>query len=296
MTIAVCYVSPEGVVFGADSTSTWTPSANHALHFFNHGQKIFEIGDGSTLALVTWGLGGLATGSHRFEAALLSDSLVANPPASVEDVARRFIDQFWPKYQSCFGALAQRHADLSTKPPPGDPSPAARSQAEDAELKEILQRALSLKVGFCVGGYLLSDRVPTAYEIQFDILGTKPLPRSLGSHAAMFWGVPNMIHRLTFGIDTQLFDQIARSSKWTGTDQDLLDIVRPFRLPTAPLPVRDAVDYVYTCIHSTIRALKFSTIPQVCGGPVEVAVVTVDRKFRWVKHKPLSSAIHDGDV
>lgn len=59
MTIAVCYVSQEGVVLGADSTTTY------GTHHFNNSQKLFEVGEDSTLAMVTWGLGGLHVNSYR---------------------------------------------------------------------------------------------------------------------------------------------------------------------------------------------------------------------------------------
>jgi len=56
MTIAACYVSPEGIVLGADSTASFNFGA---MHYYNHNQKLFELGDGSTLGIVTWGLGSL---------------------------------------------------------------------------------------------------------------------------------------------------------------------------------------------------------------------------------------------
>ena len=60
MTIAACYVCPEGVVFGADSTTTV------GTRYYDHTQKIFEVGGrGSTLGIVTWGLGGLGDLSYR---------------------------------------------------------------------------------------------------------------------------------------------------------------------------------------------------------------------------------------
>lgn len=87
MTIAACYVSPEGVVLGADSASTYTfPSGPH---HFNYGQKLFEIGQDSTLGIVTWGLGGLELGSYRTLAAKLGDLLANGPIASVHEVAER---------------------------------------------------------------------------------------------------------------------------------------------------------------------------------------------------------------
>jgi len=59
--------------------------------------------------------------------------------------------------------------------------------------------------------------------------------------------------------------------------------------------MRDAIDYVHSAIYCTIKAMKFSTGAQVCGGPIEIAVITSDRKFRWVRHKPWDAAIEDGD-
>ena len=80
MTIAMCYVSPEGVVLGADSTSTNLVN-NHAgkedFHYFNHNQKLFQVGEESALGIVTWGLGCglgcLGNVGHRTAIARLAD-------------------------------------------------------------------------------------------------------------------------------------------------------------------------------------------------------------------------------
>ena len=64
MTIAMCYLSPEGVVLGADSTASHT-NADGLFHYFNHNQKVFEIGEDSTLGMLTWGFGGLLEVSYR---------------------------------------------------------------------------------------------------------------------------------------------------------------------------------------------------------------------------------------
>ena len=58
MTIAMCAVMPEGVVLGADSTSSLFHDST-GFHYFNHNQKIFEVGENSTLGIVTWGMGGI---------------------------------------------------------------------------------------------------------------------------------------------------------------------------------------------------------------------------------------------
>jgi hypothetical protein len=62
------------------------------------------------------------------------------------------------------------------------------------------------------------------------------------------------------------------------------------------LPIREAIDFVHACVSSTIKAMKFSTsLAQICGGPIEIAVITTDRRFRWVRHKDWDVAIAEGD-
>jgi hypothetical protein len=86
VTIAACYLTPEGVVFGADSTTTvGTPGG---LRHYNYAQKIFEIGQPSTLGIVMWGMGGFPRRSHRTLIAQFADALRAGPQlASVSSSA-----------------------------------------------------------------------------------------------------------------------------------------------------------------------------------------------------------------
>lgn len=56
MTIAACYLSSEGVVLGADSTTTMYVSApgphpTGGEHHFNFAQKVFQIGSEGTLGI-----------------------------------------------------------------------------------------------------------------------------------------------------------------------------------------------------------------------------------------------------
>jgi len=61
------------------------------------------------------------------------------------------------------------------------------------------------------------------------------------------------------------------------------------------VPIREAIDFTQACLLTTIKAMKFSNLPQVCGGPIELAVITTDRAFRWVRHKSWESAIRESD-
>jgi hypothetical protein len=251
------------------------------FHYLNFNQKLLELGDRATLGALTWGLGGLAKSSYRTLFALLSDDLSKNPPANVADVAARWVKLFWAEFTVQLAPFIQRCQQLNAKTP--------RDAKEDEELNNL---KFGLFAGFCIAGYVLPDRTVSAYAMTFDALSAGPsAPQQIQVGPVTFWGAPNYFARLMNGADPDLKAQILASGKWNGTPQDLDDICNKHALRTPQLPIRDAVDLVHACISSTIKAMKFSDLPQICGGPIEIAVITSDRPFRWVRHKPWDAAI-----
>jgi len=293
LTIAACYLSPEGVVLGADSTTTYGD------RHYNFSQKLFEIGENSTMGVITWGLGGLLVSSYRTMFATLSDDLAANPPVNMKDVADRWAALYWQAYNNATAdvapflvrcralALRPAHDPLDAAPPPD-----ARSQAEETEFHRL---RVALVAGFCIAGYVVPQRAPEAWEVIADPLSqVVPVPRQ---YSPGYWlaGAPKMFQRLIHGCDDDLRAAIVASGHWTGTSQDLNALVSNHALshPTS-VPIRDAIDFVHAVISSTIKAFKFSSLAPICGGPVEIAVITTDRKFRWVRHKAWDAGIIEG--
>jgi hypothetical protein len=96
-------------------------------------------------------------------------------------------------------------------------------------------------------------------------------------------------------VDFGLLAAVESSPYWSGSLENLVDLATPYRLAQPfDLPIREAIDWVYTSIYTTSQAMKFSHLAPVCGGPVEVAAITTDRLFRWVRHKKLSAGIING--
>jgi hypothetical protein len=290
MTIAACYLSSEGVVFGADSTSTIFvasrgPDPSGAEHHFNYAQKIFEIGEGSTLGITMWGLGNLESLSYRTLIAQFADTLIHQPTPSMTDVANHWNDFFWSIYSTEMAQILQRTQQLLGQ--------ANRTDPEQLELDFMLQ---TFSGGFCLGGCLQPERTPQAFEMIYGPDRTSPAPvQALMLGYPRFWGVPNLIERLLYGIDSGVADALLSAGRWQGTMDDLFAVVQPFFLGQPQhLPIREAIDWIHSSIHTTIKAMKFSHLPPVCGGSVEVAVITTDRSFRWVRHKRLDSAIVQG--
>ncbi|WP_353091674.1 hypothetical protein [Methylibium sp.] len=289
MTIAGFYLTPEGVVLGADSTMS-SPTAS-GMHYFNFTQKILQIGEGGTLGLMVWGLASVSPSvSYRTLVAKLDDSLKQKKPKTVLEVAQRWVDFVWPLYDSF--SLVARFKALKAKPPHNAADPASRTQDEEVEFKNLCD---GLVLGFCIAGYIPGDRTPIACSMQFSPDGGKPSPTEHKVESFSWWGMPNIVKRLIFGADDNLKRAVVKSPHWKGTDADFDGLLAEQRLMHGSLPIRDAVDYVHSCIYSTIKAMKFSSFLQVCGGPIEVAVITTDRKFRWVRHKSWEAAILDGE-
>jgi hypothetical protein len=292
MTIAACYLSSEGVVFGADSTSTMYvsgvgPGAAGSEHHYNFAQKIFQIGENSTLAMNMWGLGNVGHLSYRTLIAQFADTLIGQGSQSMADVADRWASFFWAAYSRELQQVIARAQLLYSQP--------SRTPAEEEELIFLVQ---AFSGGFCIGGYLMNDRSPAAYEVLFNpTMADAGTIRPLQIGSTKFWGCPNLVSRLLFGLDESLYSRILQSGKWTGNDQDLFDLIRPFCLgQPLDLPIREAIDWVHASIYTTIKTMKFSHMAPVCGGPVELAVITTDRRFRWVRHKGFDSAIVEGGL
>lgn len=284
MTIAACFVTPGGVVLGADSTTTFRlpdHSGNLTFRHFDHAQKLFQVGEDSSLGIVTWGLGGLGHLSYRTVFAQFADS-APNTAASLEDAAAKFSQHFWRVYSESLADTIDTVARLRAL--------AERTPKQEAELVELIRGST---VGFCLGGYVQRDRTPGACAIIFSPdMTASPVPGKLIVGRPSFWGIPDITKRLMFGIDEGLLEAIAASEHWTGTVDDLVDLAKPFFFqPPDALPIREAIDFVDSAIYATVKGMKFSNRRPFCGGPVELAVITTDRRFRWVSHKTMNVAV-----
>jgi hypothetical protein len=255
-------------------------------HHYNFAQKIFQIGQDSTLGIAIWGLGNLPETSFRTLIASFADRLVGQAINSMVDIATQWSQYFWSAYERQFRDLLSRARELHAIP--------NRTPEQNEELGGFGW----MSGGFCLGGNLLTNRTPAAFEILYSpIMATAPSPRALDPGMTNFWGCPNLIERLIYGCDVNTFQAILGSGKWTGSEDELAQLLLQNRLAQPfDLPIREAIDWVFTSIYTTNQAMKFSHLAPVCGGPIEIAVVTTDRPFRWVRHKRLDSAIGRHEV
>ena len=303
MTIAACYLSAEGVILGADSTSTstLTIAGEKSIQHLEYAQKIFEIGEKGTLAIVCWGMGSVGSTSFRTMAAELGDELTGNPNYTVQGAVDWWRDKFWSLYEVAEATqisraiqLMPRIAELSAKSIAG-----TLTETEKDEVKAVEKEINELNAhggGFCLGGRDAKDRTPHAFQVVYD-----PFKERTNSVTSLpigwaFWGCPDIVQRIIYGIDRTAKEKILASGKWTGTPADLDAALTPINLqPYTILPLREAVDWIHSMLYATLKAYKFSMLPSLCGGPIDIALVSSDRPFRWIRHKSLGAAIIRSD-
>lgn len=284
MTIACCLVVPEGVIFASDSTVS--EGIEGRYHYLNHNQKIYELGENATVGVMTWGLSALRTTSHRTVIARTSDAQGAD--SSLRKLAEQLAINAWNEFQdefrheiSEYHEIFQRVSELARK------GSGIRSKEDDDRLQSLQDE---ITFGYCIGGHLGDKRVPEAYHFEIDPTMKSP-PSPYLVQGSLIKGQPEFFHRLYFGHGMNVLDNITKSGLWSGTDSELGEILnREFMVPPE-LTIRDAIDFAHFIVYSTIKTIKFSDREQVCGGPIEVAAITTDRKFRWVRHKDFDSAI-----
>jgi hypothetical protein len=285
MTIAACHLSPEGVVLGADSTTSLvTPGNAKPVAHLDHAQKIFEVGDsGSTVGLVTWGIGQIGPTSHRSIAAGLGRTHKAKPFATLAKMADALGKHVWKLLQENYGGeMTEARAILGKM---------SANAATPEEIERVRLLSGALYGAYCLAGRVDGEDECSAYVVEWYPWYTGVSVSSVAPEMPMLWGMPHVMERVIYGIDSRAVDAILQSGKWNGTPQELFTVVtqQPFVIPRH-LPIREAIDWIHTVIHMTIRGIKFAMEAHTCGGPVEIAAITTDRPFRWVLHKKLDAA------
>lgn len=264
MTIAAAYLVSEGVVLGADSTTTVfakNPEGGTGVaQLLNHAQKVFEVGSESRIGLCTWGASTLGNISHRTIAARLANQI---------------------KEKTTIQAAAQLLKEMVV--------PIVRESGVDF-------------VGYYIGGWEPESRSPSCFRVEVSQKEALNEPLALG--LCSFSGNPFFFSRVFRGFDPQLKDNLLKELKNLGSNDDMseeLDKIydEAFDRASTPLiavgyqdlPIREAIDFLFSYLHITVKATKFKFGAPACGGPIEVGFITTDRNFRWVRHKNFSSAI-----
>jgi hypothetical protein len=204
-------------------------------------------------------------------------------------MAQHVLDEAWGTYQAQFAEELQEFRDIENMI-----SNTATNLRDEYDVEAARDRLSALnnmlRFGICLGGHSIIHRIPEAFYFEVDpTLRSPPSIRAVIN--VLIRGQNAYFSRMYEGIDISTRSSILESEFWIGSAEDFDDLMDEHVLMPPQMTARDSIDFVHFVVYSTIKVLKFSAKGQFCGGPIELAVITSDRPFRWVRHKEWDSAI-----
>ena len=261
MTICVVVKVAEGLVLAADSAATLegkiAGKPAGVLQLFEFANKIARIKD-YPIGVMSWGLASI---SDRSIQSLIMEweynykNKKNNAQYTVQTVGQDLLAFLKKRYNKAY-------------PPKGD-------------------RPL---LGLFVGGY--SARRFFADEYVYEFPTSNRLKRQRPDRAggrpdfgADWFGQTDALTRLVKGFDGPALSELIRR----GADQAIVqkwvdDSVSELRLVFDGMPIQDAVDFANYAVQVTIGRFRFGIGPPVCGGDIDIAVITPDA-FEWAERK-----------
>lgn len=250
MTIAIAVRVPDGIVFGTDSRTI--SSTNRVVT--DSATKLFQLGD--RIGAIT---------------------------ADVAYLQNRSIHALVEQFKS------------GLRRPLGDPEEAANRLAAffqaqyDAEVAAIGGTTDIGPLHFVVGGYRRHD----ALLFRCELPGPRVDPQGQANEPGSMWlGQTDVIQRLLLCYDPRL-DLSAMPDALRQPLARVLEGLR-YRVYLGLFSLQDAVDFCRFLIETTIKMQRFADGIEVqpgdrqgVGGEVDVALITPDNGFQWVRRKAI---------
>lgn len=273
MSVVIAVKVSEGLVLAADSASTLTGQVQGAqgpvgvLKTYTNARKLLQIGE-FPIGILAWGLGfiGLRTiESHvrewEYENHWHSrDAHKSNigRPVSVKECAESLHNHLVSLYREEFG-----------RNPPGE--------------QPI--------IGILVSGYSDGQFFPEIWRFVLpmeasQIQNQRPDVDGKPDFGASWFGLTEPLVRLHWGRDDMVVKII---SEKFNIPEDVLSkelAQLQYPIPFGMMPLQDAIDYANYMISVGIGRFRFVVGPELCGGSVDLAVITPGR-FHWISQKSL---------
>lgn len=270
MTICISVRIPEGLVLAADSAASLEGTINTPqgpqtgiLQTFNYASKVAQIKD-YPIGVMSWGIASL--GNRSIQGLIMEfeydyPKMEANKDYTVKKIADDLLKFLREKYIATYPA--------NNKQP---------------------------RLGIFIGGYshyskgnFFSEQFIFDFPKSTDWKVVRPnQPDGGQSFGADWFGQIDMLTRLILGYDRRGLDELIKRGvdktivqKWTD------DHISQLPLAFDGMPLQDAVDFAHYAVQLTIGAFRFALGPPLCGGDVDIAVIT-PAAFHWAKRKQWS--------
>ncbi len=267
MTICVSVRTPEGLVLAADSMVSLegtvnTPQGSQTGIFqtFEFANKVMQLKD-YPIGVMSWGMASI---SNRSIQSLIMEfeydykSLKDNKTYTVKNIANDLLTELKAKYDTAYPTSGQQPL-----------------------------------LGLYIGGYSSRQFFSDQYTYEFPkstdwAVVRKNKPDGNPDFGANWYGQTGTLIRLIKGYDLVSLDElIKRGADKAIIQQWVNDNASEMRLIFDGMPIQDAVDFADYAVQVTIGAFRFMAGPPLCGGNIDIAVIT-PAAFHWAKRKQWS--------
>jgi hypothetical protein len=276
MTICVAVRVAEGLVLSADSTVALMGVVQNQqgqaqqvmIQSFNYANKVTHFKD-YPVGVLAWGLGSIEARSIQsligeFEYTYAERS--AKGPYTVKEIGDALVAFIKTRYDAAF-------------PAPVAPAPAG---ASSTPVRPIL--------GLLVGGFSHMEFFSSEYVYVFpdNIAAQEVRPNRADGKpdfGVNWYGMTDALIRLILGYDENAMKElINRGADATIVKKWVDDHVSQLPLVFDGMPIQDAIDFADYATRVVIGRFRFATGAILCGGDVDIAVITPDA-FRWAQKK-----------
>lgn len=256
MSIAVSVKVGEGLVLGADSTTTLS-SPEGVLNTYDYTRKLAQLKD-YPIGIPHWGLNSLGPRNIQSLIAEFEHTLPPkeeNSEYKVERVAGDIFKFFKERYDKLFKKMPKKEKPL---------------------------------LGMQIAGFSDGEFFPEQYVFQLPLDENlvrirEDKPDGTPNFGANWYGQNDAIVRMYLGFDSRTGEFLKAKGI---QEKEIKEHFSKLEYPVSfdGMPIQDAIDFVYWLIALVIGRFRFVLGPPTCGGEIDIAVVT-HSDFRWVYRK-----------
>lgn len=263
MSLGIVIKGPEGLVLATESRVTLSASMPDGTVIpvsFDNAKKILNFQEHQYVGAVTYGLAGIGLRTAYSFLPEFETELQNQPKMSIRDFSDRLSHFFMDQWNA-------------VQPPPPPP-------ASNLPLPTIT---------FVVGGFNDGDPYGEVYLIN---IPTSPDPINQYETPTTFgitWGGQReIVDRLIRGYDERVIGIVQQMFPLNPQQAQLLrSNLGPLNMPIPIqfLALQDCIDLAIFFIRSTIEAQRLTMGLRVCGGTIDIAIITRREGFRFIQQK-----------
>ncbi len=251
MTICVSVKTRDGIVLGTDSmTTVMLPSSDGqsvVAKTYSNARKLVQIG-ALPVGVFTYGLGNLGPRTVYSHIIEYSRSLENSSDWKVRDIAAGLSRHLLKEYNAIYGSAENKPA-----------------------------------LGLHVAGYSVGSALPEEWELECPGSAEPDLTMGMDDVGVNWEGITLPFARLFYGYDVRLVEALQAGGVKSGLLQTVLEETSLVpQLSVDAMPLQDAINYAVYVLRTTIGFTSFETGPALCGGQLQVAVISEEAQFQWV--------------